>query len=394
MSKRFDDIDLCDPTSHDDPWEMYAYFQQNDPVHWDSNNEVWYAFLYDDIVTIARDPETFCSTEGNRPNLPPDPSMIHQDGEPHTKQRGLVSQGFTPRQMRKMDEHVHGLVKEMVDDMLGKDECEIVADLAAKLPMRLIGDILGIARDKHSTVADWINALSNGGQGPQYVDDSVNDAFNAFCEHHMEMVAERETEDQTGDDLLTIWMNAEINGEKLDESQLLFEHVLLNVGGAETTRNAIAGGLEQFALDPAQFDYLYEHPEVMANAIEEVIRFVSPFHNMFRTATRDVELRGKQIKEGQMIGMQYSAANKDPSHFENPHQFDIRRDFKTKHIAFGYGSHFCLGASLARLELRTVLETMTAKAKRIRIPEGKSVRWRSSSFARGPAEFPAILERR
>ena len=173
--------------------------------------------------------------------------------------------------------------------------------------------------------------------------------------------------------------------------------MLLSVGGAETTRNAIAGGMEQLAYFPEDLEYLYENPEAITNAIEEIIRFVSPFHNMTRTATRDVEMHGKTIKEGQVVAIQWSAANRDPRHFQDPHKFDIRRDFQkfnSKHIAFGYGSHFCLGASLARLELRTVLENLTQKVKRIRIPEGKTVKWYSSSFTRGPDVFPAILEPR
>ncbi|MEZ4287824.1 MAG: cytochrome P450 [Polyangiales bacterium] len=393
--KKYEDVDLCDPKTFVDPWEMYAYFQHHDPIHWDPNNEIWYAFRYDDIVNIARDPETFCSTNGNRPNLPPDPSMIHKDGDAHTWQRGLVSQGFTPRRMRKMEDQVHGMVEEMIADMMSKDECDVVLDLAAKLPMRLIGDMLGVPREKHETVRQWIAGMVAGGNGPQYVDDVVNDSFEAFTEHHMEMVAERESQDEQGDDLLTVWMNAELDGEKLDESQLLFEHVLLNVGGAETTRNAIAGGLEQLVYHPEQWDYLVANRDAIPNACEEIIRFVSPFHNMFRTATRDVEMHGKTIQEGQMIGMQFSAANRDPQHFKNPHQFDIKRNFNkpnSKHIAFGYGTHFCLGSSLARLELRTVLEQMTEKVKRIRIPEGKKVEWFESSFTRGPETFPAILD--
>ncbi len=397
LREKYKDVDLCDPHTHDDPWEMYAYFQDHEPLVWDPHNEVWCVFRYDDVVSIEKDPETFCSGEGCRPNIPPDPGMIYQDGEQHTKQRALVSQGFTPRQMRKMQDRVTELVDGMVTAMLAKDECEIVGDLAAPLPATLISDMLNVPEERRADLMEWIATALAGGQGPQYVDDAVNDAFEHFCEHHMEMVAAREAEGCTGDDLLTIWMNAEINGEKLDESQLLFEHVLVNTGGSETTRNAIAGGLEQFVYHPDQFEYLYEHPEMISNAVEEIIRFVTPFHNMYRTATRDVEMHGKVIKAGQMVGMQYSAANKDPRNFKDPHKFDVSRDFEkenSKQIAFGHGKHFCLGASLARLEVRTVLETMTKKVQRILIPQGKTVRWFSSSFSRGPEHFPAILEAR
>lgn len=392
-------IDMCDPKTHDDPWDMLDYFRENEPLYWDPNNEVWYVFRYDDIVRIERDPETFCSGEGARPNLPPDPGMIYQDGEQHTKQRALVSQAFTPRQMRKMEDRVHEIVDELVSAMLQKDECDIVADLAAPLPARLIADMLGVDPDpvKRAALFGWINTAFQGGQGPQYVTDEVNDCFEKFAEHHEEMMEARKAAGCKGEDILSIWMRAEINGEKLDESQLLFEHVLLTGGGGETTRNAIAGGLEQLVYHPDQYDYLYDHPEAIPNAAEEIIRWVTPFHNMFRTATRDVEMHGKVIKQGQQVGMQYPAANRDPRHFKDPYTFDIRRDFSkenSKHLSFGLGKHFCLGASLARLELATVLTAMTQKVKRITIPEGKAVQWFSHSFIRGPKTFPALLEKR
>lgn len=395
LAEKYKDVDLCESHIHDDPWEMYAYFQEHEPLKWDPHNEVWYVFRYDDVMHIEKDPETFCSGEGVRPNLPPDPGMIYQDGEQHTKQRALVSHGFTPRQMRKMEARVVELVQGLVDNMLKKGECDIVADLAAPLPANLIADMIDVPQCRRKDLTNWIATAIAGGQGPQYVNDEVNDAFEKFCDHHMEMVAAREAAGCKGEDLLTIWMNAEINGEKLDESQLLFEHVLVNTGGSETTRNAIAGGLEQLAYDPAQYDDLCEHPDLIPNAVEEFIRYVTPFHNMFRTATRDVQMHGKVIKAGQMVGMQYTAANRDPRHFKDPHRFDIRRDFSdSKQIAFGHGKHFCLGASLARLEVRIVLEIMTERVKRIRIPNGKKVTWFSSSFTRGPERFPAILDPR
>jgi cytochrome P450 family 142 subfamily A polypeptide 1 len=375
---------------------MYDYFLENEPLYFDEKNELWEVFRYDDIVAIERDAETFINGEGVRPNIPGDPGMIYQDGEQHNKQRALVSSAFTPRQMRKMEDRVQVIVKEIVDKMLTKDEVEIVADLAAALPMRLIADMLDIPEEKRSAVQGWISVATTGGCGPDYVTDEVNDAFEKFCEHHEEMYQDRLAAGCTGSDFLTIWMNAEINGGKLDESQLLFEHMLLNVGGAETTRSTIAGGLERLSNDQKQYDALYEDPSLIPNAVEEILRWVCPFVNMYRTATRDYELHGKVIKEGQMVGLTYPAANRDPRHFKDPHTFDIFRDFskESKHLAFGLGPHFCLGSSLARMEIRLSLEEMTQRVKRIRSPEGKPLEYVSSSFVRGLSKYPAILEPR
>ncbi len=393
---KFSNVDFCAPETHDNPYEMYDYFLEHEPIYFDEKNGVWEVFRYDDIVAIERDTETFINSEGVRPNIPPDPGMIYQDGEQHTKQRALVASGFTPRQMRKMEDRAREICVDLVDKMLAKDEVDIVEDLAGALPARLIADMLDIPEEKRAAVMSWINAITAGGCGPDYVTDEVNEAFENFCMHHEEMYQDRIASGCTGADLLTIWINAELNGEKLDESQLLFEHVLLNVGGAETTRNAIAGGLQQLSEDQKQYDAISEDPSLIPNAVEEIIRWVCPFVNMYRTATRDYELHGKVIKEGQQVGLTYPAANRDPRKFEDPHRFNIFRDFskEAKHLSFGLGPHFCLGASLARLEVRLSLEEMTQRVKRVRIPEGKKVEYVSSSFTRGLKKFPAVLEPR
>src|SRR5690606_33343343 len=176
---------------------------------------------------------------------------------------------------------MRAVVKELLGAQLPKGEMEVVSHLAGPLPMQMIGQMLGVPLEKQPQVGQWINAFLQGGMGPQYVDDTVNDAFGGFCEHHQEMVDAR-GEDPQGDDLLSRWMRTEIDGEKLEEDQLLFEHTLLNVGGAETTRSAIGGGLLALCENPEQFQYLADHVgdrEVIDNAIEEIIRWVTPFHN-------------------------------------------------------------------------------------------------------------------
>jgi len=375
---------------------MYDYFLEHEPIYFDEKNDVWEVFRYDDVVAIERDTETFINSEGVRPNIPGDPAMIYQDGEQHNKQRALVSSGFTPRQMRKMEHRAREIAVELVDTMLQMSEVDIVRDLAAPLPLRLISDMLGTPEEKRESVRQWISTMIQGGNGPDYVTDEVNDSFDQFIVLHEEMHTARLEAGCTGSDILTIWMNAEIDGEKLDESQLLFEHLLLNTGGAETTRNAIAGGFERLANAPEQYDALYDNPDLIPNAVEEILRWVTPFINMYRTAARDYELHGKVIKAGQQVGLTYPAANRDPRKYSDPHKFDVFRDFtkEAKHLAFGLGPHFCLGASLARLEIRLSLEEMTKRVKRIRIPEGKELEYISSSFIRGLKTFPAILEPR
>jgi cytochrome P450 family 142 subfamily A polypeptide 1 len=390
---KFQKLDFCAPATHENPYEMYDYFLEHEPIRFDEQNQLWQVFRYDDIVAVERDAETFINGEGVRPGIPPDPGMIYQDGEQHNKQRALVSSGFTPRQMRKMETRAREICVDLVDKMLAKDEVDIVADLAGALPARLIADMIDIPEEKRDAVLNWVNLIVAGGQGPEYVTDEVNDAFSNFCEHHEEMYQDRMASGAKGSDLLCIWINAEINGEKLDESQLLFEHVLLNVGGAETTRSAIAGGLERLSNDQKQYDAIVDDPSLIANAVEEILRWVCPFVNMYRTAARDYEMHGKVIKEGQQVGVIYPAGNRDPRKFKDPHTFNIFRDFsiEAKHLSFGLGPHFCLGSSLARMEIRLSLEEMTQRVKRIDTIEGRPPEYVSSSFVRGLAKYPAIL---
>ena len=393
---KFQNVDFCAPSTHDNPYEMYDYFLEHEPIRFDETNGVWEVFRYDDIVTIERDAETFINGEGVRPNIPPDPGMIYQDGEQHNKQRALVSSGFTPRQMRKMEDRAHEIVVDLVDKMLAKDEVDIVADLAGALPARLIADMLDIPQEKRTAVLNWINLIIAGGCGPEYVTDEVNDAFENFCEHHEEMYQDRIAAGCTGSDLLTIWINAEIDGEKLDESQLLFEHVLLNVGGAETTRSAIAGGLERLSNDQKQYDALYDDPSLIPNAVEEILRWVCPFVNMYRTATRDYELHGKVIKEGQQVGLTYPGREPRPSEVQgSAHLQHLPRFLEGGEASLVRARAALLPGLLARSFGDAAVARGDDPAGQAHSePRGQAARVRVVFVRSGPDKYPAILEPR
>ena len=187
-------------------------------------------------------------------------------------------------------------------------------------------------------------------------------------------------------------MNAEIDGERLTDDQLLFEHVLLLVGGSETTRNAIAGGLEMLMEHPEQLEWLREHPEGLDNAVWEILRWTTPFIAFARTACRDVELHGQTIEEGQMICMLYPAANRDPRRFDDPDRFDVRREFPNRPVSFGYGAHYCLGAALAQKEVRVVLEEVLKRLPVFRRKPGTKTEYIESSFIRGIKHLPVLAQ--
>ena len=392
MSER--DYDLLDLDTHvDDPWPMYTYLREEEPLYWDRHNELWAISRHADIVAMSSDTETFTSGEGALANIPPDPSMIHQYPEQHGKQRRLVSSAFTPSRMRSLESNARDIAIDIIENVRPQGSCDAVTDLAKHLPLRLIGAMLGHPREDLEMIQSWTDAMVQGGSGPQYVDETTNDAFDNFATYHEEAIAKR-MEERT-DDILSVWLDAEIDGEKLDESQLLFEHALIFVGGSETTRNVMSCGIEMLIKNPEQRQYFIENiddPAVNKAAIEEMIRWAVPFTRMVRVATRDVEMYGKTIKEGQGIMMMYPCAMRDPRVFDDPDNFDIRRPAPTSNLSFGHGRHLCLGANLARMELRIFFDELLRRIPNMEFDPAQSPTKRRSSFIRGLTSLPVVWD--
>jgi len=381
----FEGVDILDPAVHTgDPWPLYTWLREACPVHWDATNELWTVSRYDDIVRISKDPDTFTSTEGNRPHIPADPSFIHKDGAEHAAQRRLVSMKFTPTYVAGLEGWVRTIIQDRIDLVKADGECEFVSAISASVPMRVIAGKLGSPPEDDAQLIEWVDRFQQGGCGPQYVTDDVVEAFGDFAEYHEGLKERIQARPEPEDDLLTHWMGAEQDGEPISEDQMLFDHTMVLVGGSETTRNVISNALEAFSDHRDQWEALKADPEgLMATAVEEIIRWSSPFVSMCRTATKDVELRGETIQEGQMVKMLYPAANRDPRVFDRPDKFDIRRPADPPHIAFGLGTHLCLGMSLARLELRVLLEELIRTLPDIRIDPARPPVARPSSFIRG-----------
>ena len=392
MSER--DYDLLDLDTHvDDPWPMYTYLREEEPLYWDRHNELWAISRHADIVAMSSDTETFTSGEGALANIPPDPSMIHQYPEQHGKQRRLVSSAFTPSRMRSLESNARDIAIDIIENVRPQGSCDAVTDLAKHLPLRLIGAMLGHPREDLEMIQSWTDAMVQGGSGPQYVDETTNDAFDNFATYHEEAIAKR-MEERT-DDILSVWLDAEIDGEKLDESQLLFEHALIFVGGSETTRNVMSCGIEMLIKNPEQRQYFIENiddPAVNKAAIEEMIRWAVPFTRMVRVATRDVEMYGKTIQKGQGIMMMYPCAMRDPRVFDDPDSFDIRRPAPTSNLSFGHGRHLCLGANLARMELRIFFDELLRRIPNMEFDPAQSPTKRRSSFIRGLTSLPVVWD--
>jgi cytochrome P450 family 142 subfamily A polypeptide 1 len=353
MKHAFGELDLLDAALHEKPWPLYTWMREESPIYQDSRG-YWYVTRYEDIVRVARNPKTFTSVQGNRPGLPADQSFIHLDGHEHKLRRGLVREWFSPKAMRRYETHIRDITISLIDAVIESGKTDFVADIAKPLPARLMCELTGIPIDMAPMVADWLDVFTHAGQSEEHVTEAVNDAFFSFGLMHMDLVELRRAEPK--DDLISLWVHAEVDGKPLNEDQLLFEHTMIMVGGSETSRNAISGGMYMLQKFPEQRQHLIDNPKNMANAVEEIIRWTTPFTSMSRVTTEDVTFHGHSIPAGSTIVMMYPPANRDPRVFPDPETFDIRRQLRRSQIAFGYGRHFCIGAPLARLECRVVFE--------------------------------------
>jgi cholest-4-en-3-one 26-monooxygenase len=386
----FQGIDLNEIHVHDLSAEpLYEWLREEAPLFRDAKN-LWAVSRYEDVAFVSRHPEIFSSRCGVVPGVDhemwPDEAMINLDGEEHTCQRGLVSKGFTPGRIAAQEAKIRAIVSDLFDRVASRGECDLVGDVARPLPMRVIGDMLGYPLEQNDEVLDLTDVVVQGGNGGEYVTSEVAEAFMKFCTFHEQLLAERK--EKRGDDLISLWLDAELDGKRLSEEKLLYEHNLLLVGGSETTRHAISGGTFQLLRRPADVAFLRAHPEAIPGAVEEMVRWTSPFVRMQRALLADHTLHGITMKKGDRIIMIYPAANRDPRAFERPQEFDVRRKFDKPALAFGLGKHYCLGASLARLEIRVFLEEMLRRFSDITIAPGFEPAVKPSSFVRGLASLP------
>ena len=357
-------IDLLDGDLYaGDPGPVYAWLREHAPVYWDAANELWGISRYDDILEIEKAKNVFISSDtvkgGYRPNLPSDPSIIGLDDPLHTKRRVLVNRGFTPRTVLRWEDHVKATVARLLDAATEKDRVELIEDLAGPLPAQMIGLLLGYPHEMWPKLMDWSQRTIVGGGGPRYVDEDVMTAAMEFASACADLYGEKQR--CPADDIMTVWTAAEIDGEPLGLDRVINDCLLLLDGGAETV------------------------------ATEEFIRWVTPVLNMCRVANRDYDLHGTTIGQGQQVVLMYPSANRDPAHFVDPDRYDVTRT-PNQHLAFGFGTHFCLGAALARLEIKLFFEEFVRRVREIRVVPG-SVDYLPNSFVNGVnrAEVELVL---
>jgi cholest-4-en-3-one 26-monooxygenase len=400
-----DNIDLLDLDRFQrlEHHEMFKQLRQQDGLYWQPEPKgtgFWNVVLYDDLVKVNRDAANFSSEVGGTSIFDfddsnetatggPDPRgvmMLYMDPPKHTRYRTLVQKGFTPRMIALLEQYLTHRAILIVDNIIERGECDFVEDLAAELPLQAIAEIMGVPQEERRMLFEWSNKLI-GTDDPEY---SGDDGMNATMQLYMysnELAKKRRADPR--DDIVTRLINAEIEGDQLSELEFDMFMLLLTVAGNETTRNTTSWGMWALMQNPEQYKALVEEPEKLDRAIEEILRWATPVYHFRRTALNDMVVRGQEIKKGDKVVMWHTSADRDENQFDDPFTFDIER-WPNKHIAFGGGgAHYCLGANLARMELRLIFREILERIPDMR--QTADVAMLRSNFIGGVKHMPVAF---
>ncbi len=394
------------------PHEEFARLRRDEPVSWvkegltlspstmgttcREGTGYWAVVRYADVVEVSRNPDRFSSWLGATQIADP-PSeldlqtvrqmMLNMDPPDHGGLRRVVQKAFVPRAIEKLKESTLHIATDIVDRIEAKREFDFVTDVAAEMPLMVLAQILGVPSEDRGKLFDWSNKLI-GFDDPEFGGDP-----NVFTAAILEMflyAAELANDRRANprEDLVSIIVNAEVDGQKLSDVEFNMFWLLLVIAGNETTRNLLSGGLQVLFAHPDQHQELIDDPSLIPAAVEEMLRYVSPVIHFRRTATKDTELGGVKIAEGDKVVVYYPSANRDETVFENPNVFDIRRT-PNEHVAFGSGPHFCLGANLARMEIVAMYDELFRRVPQLRL--NGEVERMQSSFINGIKHLPVAL---
>jgi cytochrome P450 len=393
-------IDLLDPATFaaGQPWEIFRWLREHDPVHWHEEpgaRGFWAVTRYEDVSTVGRDPETFSSS----PTIviPDEPvlefgehqMMLMMDPPRHGKYRRLVRKNFGPPAAARLEERIAALARRIVDAVAERGECDFVSDIAGELPSFVIAELLGLPLDDGRKLYALTETLHSSRAA---VPEGAQMRALADMFEYAEAVI-REKRAHPGDDIATALLESEVDGRPLDDIDFKLFFMLLVDAGGDTTRNLVAGGMAALFEHPDECRRLQQDLDgMLPTATEEMLRWVSPVVYMRRRATRATELRGRKIAAGDKVVMYYGAANRDPAVFDDPDRFDLGRA-PNEHVAFGSGGpHFCLGAHVARVEIRVLFRELLTRLPDIE-PAGE-IEWLPSTFISGPKTMPVRFQPR
>ncbi len=341
---------------HEDPFPTYARLREEAPAYHNAEMGFWALSRFEDVLVAFRDWDLYTSTKGvalEDIGTGSAPSMIGMDPPVQTKLRKLIVRAFNPKRVGALEPRVRGLAARFLDDLIEEGECDLIARFAALLPSDVISTLLGAPESDHQDLRIWTETLMHREDGLSKPPPAADAAARNLLGRFGELIGEKRK--QPGEDLISGLIEAELDGEKLSDRDILGFCFLLISGGNETTEKLIANTVHQLARHPDQRAEIIRDPKLIPSAIEESLRFRSPTQYMVRATTRPVEIHGETIPEGEKVALLIGAANHDPRQFEAPEIFDTTRAME-RHLAFGFGPHFCLGARLARLEARVAME--------------------------------------
>ena len=410
------DIDILDPRLYDDPWEAYRWLRKHAPIWWDERNQLYVVSRHEDVSHISRHQELYSAAQGVRPKVLAPMSIISMDDPEHTRQRRLVSKGLTPRMVRQLSDHIRDLSNQIIDEISAKGACDFVGDIAIHVPLIVIAELMGLDPDQRQDLYRWSDAMM-AGDGHTDADDPVllraAEAGGEFATMCVELI-ERRRADGSTDDIIGILTQAYDEGalarpgdhagparapddrpdavvdDRMTSDELIMFLILLVVAGNETTRNALAGGLVAFTRFPEQRRKLLERPELIDSAVEEIVRYVTPVISFMRTVTEDHTYRGVDFVSGDRVFLLYQSANRDEDVFDAPDEFRVDRD-PNPHLAFGIGTHYCLGANLARAEIKVVFEELFRRLRDIRAVDPDALERGDSTLVLALNRLPAVF---
>ncbi len=385
------------PEFNADPYPFYHRLREADPVH-QSPLGFWVLTRYDDCVMVLRDPrfgragfegllESVYGNTVEQGRLPT--SMLFRDPPDHTRLRGLVSRAFTPRVVEGLRPRIQQIVDGLLDRVQGAGRMEVISDLAYPLPVTVISEMLGVPEGDRERIKQWSADIARsldaiGLRTDPEIVDRGRTGRHAIGDYFRSLIPERKKRPRG--DLLSLLIEAEEQGDKLSEGELLATCVLLYIAGHETTVNLIGNGLLALLRHPKELERLRDAPSLIQSAVEELLRYDGPVQRTARITNADVELAEHKIPKGSMVVPVIGAANRDPAHFPDPDRLDVSRP-DNRHIAFGFGIHFCLGAPLARLEGQITLGTLLHRLPRLALSTERP-EWRESQVLRGLKALP------
>ena len=387
---------LLDPTVYaDDPYPLYARLRAEVPVARNDTVGLWMVSRHEEVVAVSRDPGTFCSAKGIMTfeigsAYPSPPTMMHTDPPDHTRYRNLVQPGFRPSYMRALEPGIRARARALVDRIEPGEPVDVVSDLAVPLPLQVISDLLGVPEDEWPTFFRWSEAAIPG--ATDWPEEERARLGMEMVTYLLTAAADRRATPR--DDIISELGAAEVDGDRLTDAELGMFLVQLLVAGNETTRNMMSGGLVGFAEHPGQWESLAARVGGQVNralplAVEEMLRWTTPVVAFMRTTTRPVELGGRTLGPDEPVLMLYASANRDEDAFgPTASTFDCGRD-PNPHVAFGFGAHFCIGAVLARVEGRILLEELLARFGSVSLA-GEVVRTASAIIA-GVKSAPLVF---